>query len=92
VGERSTVLMGCGAYLAFALPNGVKMTALGLEEGSGSARLWLGLPLLAAGLVGLECFRRVGDLVVSDAQRACHTPGAGPAARRPSTGGRASSG
>jgi hypothetical protein len=41
--------------LGFALPLGVKLTTLRLGEGAGSARLWLGLPLMAAGAFGVEC-------------------------------------
>jgi hypothetical protein len=63
VADRSYLLTFGGAVGLLALPDGVKMTALGLEEGAGSSRLWLGLPLLVAGVVGLECFRRAAELL-----------------------------
>jgi hypothetical protein len=57
VSTRTELFALGGAFLCFALPRGVKLTALGLEEGIDSFRLWCGLPLLALGLVGLECLR-----------------------------------
>ena len=71
-----------GVPLGFALPLGVKLTALGLGEGAGSARLWLGLPLLAAGVVGVECLRLCVDLLGADPQRVGVRPDkAGPVLR-----------
>jgi hypothetical protein len=55
----------------------MKLTALGLEEGVGSDRLWLGLPLLTAGVVGLTCFRRAGDLAVAEARQPARGPARG---------------
>lgn len=55
MGSRSDWLAIVGMPLGFALPCGVKMTALGLGEGTNSARLWAGLPLLMAGALGVEC-------------------------------------
>lgn len=57
MGTRSDWLAILGMPLGFALPCGVKMTALGLDEGTGSSRLWAGLPLIAAGVLGVECIR-----------------------------------
>jgi hypothetical protein len=71
-----------GVPLGFALPRGVKLTALGLDEGAGSGRLWLGLPLLTAGIVGVECLRRCVDLLGEDPGRVGVRPGkAGPVLR-----------
>jgi hypothetical protein len=58
MGARSAWMAICGMPLGFALPWGVKLTALGLDEGAGSARLWVGLPMLAAGALGLQSVRR----------------------------------
>lgn len=55
--NRSELFAVCGAFLCFALPHGVKRTALGIEEASDSFRLWCGLPLLVLGIAGLECMR-----------------------------------
>src|SRR5262245_48924608 len=55
--DRLNLFAICGTFLPIALPHGVKLTALGLDEGSSSSRLWLGLPLLVAGVLGLECVR-----------------------------------
>ncbi len=61
-------LAACGVPLVVALPDGVKMTALGVESGTHSPRLWLGLALLAAGMVGLECMRRAGEVLSAEAR------------------------
>ncbi len=66
MGVRTDWLAIGGLPLAVALPDGVKLTALGLDEGAGSDRLWFGLPLLAAGVVGVECLRRCVDLLGAD--------------------------
>jgi hypothetical protein len=69
MGSWSDWLAVCGVPLGFALPCGVKLTALGLDEGAGSERLWIGLPLLAAGVVGVECLRRCVGLVAAEPVR-----------------------
>lgn len=66
--SRTDLLVAAGTLLAIALPHGVKMAALGLDEGSGSSRLWLGLPLLALGILGLECLPRCVAVLRADAQ------------------------
>jgi hypothetical protein len=58
-----------GTPLAFALPLGVKWTALGLSDGSGSVRLWLGLLLLTVGIFGVECLRRCVGLASAEPGR-----------------------
>src|SRR5262245_51144551 len=66
--SRTDLLVAAGTLLAIALPHGVKMTALGLDEGAGSSRLWLGLPLLALGVLGLECLPRSVAVLREEAQ------------------------
>jgi hypothetical protein len=44
-----------------AIPDGVKMTALGLREGVSSERFWVGPPLLVLGIIGLEFVHRWVD-------------------------------
>jgi hypothetical protein len=58
----SSLLAIGGSPLALALPVGVHAIAGGLENGSTTA-LAIGLPLLAAGILGLECFARAGTLL-----------------------------
>lgn len=55
--ERASLLTLAGSVLAFALPFGVYLTAMGLEDGDAPSRLWVGLLLLALGIVGVECLR-----------------------------------
>jgi hypothetical protein len=74
MGARSDWLAMCGMPLGVALPWGVKLTALGLDEGPGSARLWVRLPLLAAGALGLECVRRCVGLVRTEPGRLAIDP------------------
>lgn len=68
--SRLNFLVACGLPIVFALPHGVKMTALGLGEGIRSSRLWIGLPLLMVGIVALEwCFSRGIALMQSETQQ-----------------------
>src|SRR5262245_23395134 len=67
--DRLNLLVVCGMPLAVALPHGVKLPALGLEEGASSARLWSGLPLLLAGILGLECVRHSCVVLSAEAQQ-----------------------
>jgi hypothetical protein len=69
MGRRSDWLVLGGMLLTLALPRGVKWTALGLDAGDDPFRLWAGLPLLAAGVVGLECVHRCVALLRSDPGR-----------------------
>jgi hypothetical protein len=75
MGGRSDLLIICGMFLVAVLPRGVKMTALGLDQGADSSRLWLGLPQLAAGILGLECVRWCVTAVRAEPGRLCITPG-----------------
>jgi hypothetical protein len=67
--------------LALALPLGVHVTASALESGR-AHRLAVGLPLLAAGVLGLECGGRAADLLRAE----CGRPPAGRAEWRPGAG------
>ncbi|HYH64616.1 MAG TPA: hypothetical protein VD866_07980 [Urbifossiella sp.] len=79
MGTRSAWRAIGGTPLVVALPYGVKLTALGLDEGAASARLWVGLPLLAAGVVGVECLGRcVGVATAGSGRRGDPPDEAGP--------------
>lgn len=65
--ERTSLLLLLGLPLVIALPFGVLFTALGLIE-SGSLRFVTGLSLLAVGILGVECWHWLTDVIAGEAR------------------------
>jgi hypothetical protein len=65
------LLFGTFSYLLamLALPFGVHMTALGLEEEVNGTRFAIGLPLIGLGILAVECFRRSVAALRIDAEQ-----------------------
>lgn len=66
--QPNSLVFLLGAAGVFALPHGVYLTAMGIEDG-GSSRLWTGLVLFVVGTFGMECLRRIEPILIAETRR-----------------------